>query len=80
MHVCFQKSSLSKAFSNVLHLSCIKILSFFYLKDIEEYVKGPSQYPLVIHGKSGSGKTAIIALAAKAISEFMDQKACICLR
>lgn len=78
MHVCFQVF-LSRAFlqrvTPVVHWNKI-----FYLKDIEEYVKGPSQYPLVIHGKSGSGKTAIIALAAKAISEFMDQKACFCLR
>ena len=50
------------------------------LQDIEEYVKGPSQYPLVIHGKSGCGKTAIMAMAAKAISELMDLKGCICLR
>ena len=53
---------------------------FFLLQDIEEYVRGPSQYPLVIHGKSGCGKTSVIALAAKAISEWMDKKCCICLR
>ena len=52
----------------------------FIPQDIEDYIKGPSQYPLVIHGKSGCGKTAVMAMAAKAISEFMDQKVCICLR
>ena len=43
-------------------------------------MKGPSQYPLVIHGKSGCGKTAVMAMAAKEISKLMDQKGCICLR
>ena len=57
-----------------------KCLSDFLGQDIEDYVRGPSQYPLVIHGKSGCGKTAVIALAAKAISGFMDQKCCLCLR
>ena len=52
----------------------------FLGQDIEDYVRGPSQYPLVIHGKSGCGKTAVIAMAAKEISGFMDQKCCVCLR
>lgn len=52
----------------------------FLGQDIEDYVRGPSQHPLVIHGKSGCGKTAVIAMAAKAISGFMDQKCCVCLR
>lgn len=66
-------------------LFCKKKAGFVYgrkstLQDIEEYVKGPSQYPLVIHGKSGCGKTAVMAMAAKEISKLMDQKGCICLR
>ncbi|XP_022797421.1 NACHT domain- and WD repeat-containing protein 1-like isoform X3 [Stylophora pistillata] len=50
------------------------------VEEIEDYVRGPSRYPLVIHGKSGCGKTAVIAMAAKSISELLDQKGCICLR
>ncbi|KAJ7389992.1 hypothetical protein OS493_028047 [Desmophyllum pertusum] len=66
-------------------LFCKKKIQVVYgrkstLKDIEDYVRGPGHYPLVIHGKSGCGKTAVIAMAAKAISEFMDQKCCVCLR
>ena len=69
---------------NKQHVSNVRALSlelkYCSSQDIEEYVRGPSQYPLVIHGKSGCGKTAVIALAAKAISESMDKKCCVCLR
>ena len=38
-------------------------------------MKGKSRKPLVVHGVSGSGKTAVIAMAAKKVKEWLSEKA-----
>ena len=47
---------------------------------IEGYIKSDRSEPLVIHGRSGSGKTSVVAMAARSIDQWLDGKARVFLR
>lgn len=66
-------------------LFCQSKVEMFYgrkptLQKICEYVKSSAHTPLVLHGKSGCGKTSIIAKAAHLVQEWTEKKVCIVLR
>jgi len=50
------------------------------LQSVCEYTKGSAQSPLVLYGRSGCGKTSIIAKSAQLVQEWTKEKACIVLR
>ncbi|XP_048252371.1 NACHT and WD repeat domain-containing protein 2-like [Haliotis rufescens] len=47
------------------------------LKTIHKYVTGDSVSPLTVFGVSGSGKTSVVAMAAKQASETLDEGALV---
>ncbi len=41
------------------------------LHTIKKYVKSSCQTPLVLHGNSGCGKSALVAMAAKEVYKWL---------
>lgn len=52
----------------------------FWLQRIKDYVHGQKNEPLVIYGKSGSGKTSVMAKAAMCAFDWTNGKAAVVLR
>lgn len=44
------------------------------LMRIKQYIQNPVSHPLIVHGKSGSGKTSVMAKAAKSMREWSKEK------
>ena len=42
------------------------------LQTFERYLKGSSCLPLIVYGGSGSGKTSLVAMAARASWDWME--------
>lgn len=50
------------------------------LHRVYEYIKNSSRSPLVLYGKSGCGKTSIMAMMAKMVQELTKENVCVILR
>ena len=44
---------------------------------IREYLSGDAQSPMVLHGATGSGKTALAAMAVKLCGQVLPHSACV---
>lgn len=57
------------------------ITLFFLWQQVEEYLLDQTRTkPLVLHGASGTGKTSVMAMAAKMASKWLKKPAVIVLR
>jgi ABC-type molybdenum transport system ATPase subunit/photorepair protein PhrA len=50
------------------------------LQNVQDYLCGESDEPLVIHGPSGCGKTSLLAMATKQAWEWFDGHVAVIIR
>ncbi len=50
------------------------------MQQLEAYVRGKTDAPFVVHGKSGCGKTSLMAVTARKAWAWLQEKPVIILR